>query len=106
MALLLAFSSNLFAARYYVDKNATGANNGSNWTNAYLTIQNAFASSIVGDEIWVSNDVGKTISVYDITGKAIFNKVINASSFPLELQSVGIYIFKIDGYDAVKFFIE
>ncbi|MFT3796367.1 hypothetical protein [Flavobacterium sp.] len=55
--MLLLASANAFAARYYVDKNATGTNNGQTWTNAFTTIESAFAASIIGDEIWVSNDV-------------------------------------------------
>ena len=44
--LLLLMTSYANAAIIYVNKNATGANNGSSWTNAYTTIEAAFANSV------------------------------------------------------------
>ncbi len=42
----------------YVDKDATGGgNNGSSWTNAYLTVQSAIDVAAPGDEIWVAEGV-------------------------------------------------
>ncbi|MGK4568898.1 hypothetical protein [Flavobacterium sp. 3HN19-14] len=55
--LLVCFNS--FASIIYVDKNATGNNNGSSWANAYTTIELAFTNSIVGDQIWVAAGVYK-----------------------------------------------
>jgi hypothetical protein len=46
----------------YVDKNATGSNDGSSWANAYNYIQDAIANSNHGDQIWVK---GGTYSVVD-----------------------------------------
>jgi len=43
-----------FATTWYVNINATGSNNGTNWTNAYTDLQDAIASSTFGDEIWVA----------------------------------------------------
>lgn len=40
--------------RLYVDVDATGLNNGANWTNAFNDLQDALAASIPGDEIWVA----------------------------------------------------
>lgn len=55
LTLLLALtSSNLFASTIYVDQNATGANDGSDWTNAFVDLQDAIALSVFGDEIWVA----------------------------------------------------
>lgn len=39
---------------YYVDVDATGANDGSNWTNAYNDLQDALAVVLTGDEIHVA----------------------------------------------------
>ncbi len=43
-----------FATIRYVKASATGANNGSDWTNAYTNLQSALAASSSPDEIWVA----------------------------------------------------
>ena len=42
------------AKTIYVDDSATGANDGSNWTNAYNYLQDALAVASSGDKIWVA----------------------------------------------------
>ncbi len=42
------------AATIYVNTAATGADNGSSWTNAYTDLQDALAIAVSGDEIWVA----------------------------------------------------
>lgn len=56
LALLLVFS-NLFligTSQIYVDSAATGANNGSNWNDAYVYLQDALDNSLPNDSIWVA----------------------------------------------------
>ena len=39
---------------YYVNDDATGVNNGTNWTDAFTDLQSALNKAVTGDEIWVA----------------------------------------------------
>ena len=43
----------------YVNDDASGSNNGSNWTNAYNNLQDAIASAPFGSQIWVAGGTYK-----------------------------------------------
>lgn len=79
--LLLLMTGYANAAIIYVNKNATGANNGSSWTNAYTTIEAAFANSIVGDKIWIAQGVYKPTGTTRSTTYNIPNGVEVYGSF-------------------------
>jgi uncharacterized repeat protein (TIGR02543 family) len=49
----------------YVKADATGANNGSSWTNAYTDLQSALSLSVSGNEIWVAKGTYKPSSGTD-----------------------------------------
>jgi len=38
----------------YVDADATGANNGASWEDAYIDLQPALDGAVIGDQIWVA----------------------------------------------------
>lgn len=45
------------SGQIYVDKDATGAQDGSSWDDAYHSLQNALDDAQSGDHVWVDNDV-------------------------------------------------
>ncbi|HYK57087.1 MAG TPA: choice-of-anchor Q domain-containing protein, partial [Flavisolibacter sp.] len=54
-------------SRLYVHQNATGVNNGSNWTHAFTDLQTALSQASAGDEIWVAKgnySPGTTVTSY------------------------------------------
>lgn len=79
-AILLCFVYTK-ASIIYINKNATGTNNGSSWTNAYTTIELAFNNSIVGDKIWIAQGVYKPSGTLRTTAYSIPNGVEVYGSF-------------------------
>jgi hypothetical protein len=50
------------ASVWYVNLNASGSNDGTSWTNAYVDLQSAFSSATSGDSIWVAKGTYKPTS--------------------------------------------
>lgn len=57
--LVVSVCFNVSASTIYVNGNASGANDGTSWTDAFVDLQDAIALSIFGDEIWVAQGTYK-----------------------------------------------
>jgi len=62
LVLTILTTSVAHTATIYVNENATGANTGTNWADAFNDLQDAIALSVFGDEIWVAQGVYKPTS--------------------------------------------
>ena len=51
------YSENCIPTVYYVNANASGNNDGSSWTDAFTSIEDALNNVLLNDEIWVSSGV-------------------------------------------------
>ncbi|MFD2540925.1 T9SS type A sorting domain-containing protein [Lacinutrix gracilariae] len=49
-----SYSENCIPSVYYVDANATGANDGSSWTDAFTNVTDALALTNLNDAVWVA----------------------------------------------------
>ena len=54
IALFLVFAQVGIGRTFHVDASASGANNGSSWTDAYIHLQDALVPVASGDAIWVA----------------------------------------------------
>ena len=68
VAVITSSFSHSRAAVIYVDHSAAGANNGTDWANAFTDLSDALAIAASGDEIWVASGVYKPSVLIDFNG--------------------------------------
>jgi len=90
LALIFFFSMTIQSARaagvIFVDTDATGANDGSSWADAYPDLQAALTTAVSGDEIWIAegvyypsdNDQNATFQVVD--GVSIYGGFVGSET--------------------------
>ncbi len=61
-----SFTTYAIPVTYYVNDDATGANNGENWDNAFTSLQSALDLAAPGDQIWVAKGIYTPESTYDL----------------------------------------
>ncbi len=55
--VFLGFSSIVFSKTIHVKADAGGANDGTSWSDAFVSLQDAFDDAVSGDQIWVAQGV-------------------------------------------------
>lgn len=75
--VFLSITNAIQAATIYVDVDATGANNGTSWADAFTDLSTAISSAYSGDDIWLAEGVYKPSYVGDRSASFEFSSSIN-----------------------------
>src|SRR5690242_1089885 len=101
-AVMASFTA-AYSATWYVNANASGANTGTSWTDAFTTLTDGITASTVGDEIWVAQGVYKptttttrTISFNIPSGVALYGG-FNGTETQLSQRNVDTYTSTLSG---------
>lgn len=62
LAALFAYASSAASRTIYVDDDAAGQNNGKNWANAFVDLQDALGRAHKNDQIWIAGGIYKPTS--------------------------------------------
>ncbi|MFH1755626.1 MAG: hypothetical protein ABIA59_07965 [Candidatus Latescibacterota bacterium] len=87
LAVILALPADSHAGILFVNINATGANDGTSWTDAFTSVQSALTAANDPDEIWVA------AGIYKPTTSAIRTstfQLINSVALSYKLQIIMI----------------
>ena len=73
LIIILSLSSYLFSTIIYVNIDAFGLNNGTNWTDAYTSLHVAMDIAVAGDEIWVAQGIYYATTYFELrTGIEVY----------------------------------
>jgi len=90
LVITLAFGSvnqiSAVGSIIYVKWNATGANNGASWTDAYTNLQSAIGTAISGESIWVAKGTYKPTTGTDQTVSFLLKKMVSRFTEALSAQ--------------------
>jgi hypothetical protein len=79
---ILIFACAAWSAKIYVKADASGSNNGTSWTNAYITMQDALTTAVSGDSIFAAyatykpHTADRTVSFKIKSGVKVFGGFI------------------------------
>ncbi len=98
LASLLVAVSNLSAAIIFVDSTASGANNGTSWTDAYTSLNTALLAANIapGDQVLVSGTFNETVTVAELSTRPTPN-VIQGDDKSGGAGAGNFALFTIDG---------
>jgi hypothetical protein len=83
--ILLLNITTISAETIFVAHNATGANNGTSWTDAYTSLHSALNTAESGDEIWVAAGVYYATSSFELsTGVEVYGGFVGTETLLTE----------------------
>jgi hypothetical protein len=104
LCVLLLVAVPCWGATWYVDVEASGAADGTSWTDAFQTIQEAVDAAVGGDEIWVREGEYAPIQFTETKSLALyagFPQRITNPNPDMENRNPSLYETTIDGEHVV-----
>jgi len=101
LSLILLYSSAAFGAVWYVRGDIGASGNGTAWSNAFKTIQEAIGAASTGDEIWLKNGTYLLSSQISVDKAVGIYGGFDGSETQRDQRDWGNNVTIIDGQDSV-----